>query len=309
MDSSLTRVILATLGGYIVILLTLSVYDWVEEEFPKRPTKQTNSERIQHPHYHEEAIKALKRFSQLSKSQKDTIKKSLRNNLIPMEQWANDLNQSDFQIICIGELHEESTRKFLAERFFSIVDTDALLLETTPNELRKLIKHMKTGREYFPLLDADIMDILRAVKNKNSDIRIWGIEESDDQQKGQGIHSNSRDQSIAHNFWKKYKKRNRHIILFGALHCTNEANWLFKNLWNHSANPLKEHMLNVNVLGEHQKGSLEAFVYFLDEIGIEKQTFVIPDTNALHPQIYKLFHSLNKQILEKYCSLIVFRSF
>lgn len=308
MDSSLTRVILATLGGYIIILLAFSVYDWIEEEFPIRPTKQTNSERIQHPLYHEEAIKALKRFSQLSKSKKGAIKKSFRTKLISMEQWAKDLNQSDFQIICIGELHEESTRSFLAEKFFSTVNTDILLLEATPDKLKSLIKRMNSGRDYFPLLDADIMGMLRIVKNKNPDIRIWGIEETDDQQKIQSNHSNPRDQSLALNFWKKYKKGSRHIILFGALHCTNESNWLFKNLWDQATKTLKEHMLNVNVLGEHQKGSLEAFVYFLDEIGIKKQTFVIHDTSALHPQIYELFQSLNRQVLEKYYSLIVFRS-
>jgi hypothetical protein len=66
-------------------------------------------------------------------------------------------------------------------------------------------------------------------------------------------------------------------------------------------------MLNVQVLGEHQNGPLEAFVYFLDEIGIEKRNFVIPDTSALHPHIYELFQLLKRQILEKYCSLIVFR--
>jgi hypothetical protein len=66
-------------------------------------------------------------------------------------------------------------------------------------------------------------------------------------------------------------------------------------------------MLNVRVLGEHQNGPLEAFVYFLDEIGIEKKTFVIPNTKSLHPRIYALFQLLNSQTLEKYRSLIVFR--
>ena len=65
-------------------------------------------------------------------------------------------------------------------------------------------------------------------------------------------------------------------------------------------------MLNVKVLGEHQNGPLEAFVYFLDEIGIGKKSFVIPDTSALHPYIYELFELLKQQTLEKYCSLIVF---
>ena len=77
MDSSLTRVILVTLCGYFIIFLVLSVYDWVEEEFPRRPVKQTNSQRIRHPSYHEEAVKALKQFSQLSKSQKVAIKENI----------------------------------------------------------------------------------------------------------------------------------------------------------------------------------------------------------------------------------------
>jgi hypothetical protein len=66
-------------------------------------------------------------------------------------------------------------------------------------------------------------------------------------------------------------------------------------------------MLNVWVLGEHQNGPVEAFVYFLDEIGIEKKHFVIPNTNSLHPRIYELFQMLNQQTLEKYRTLIVFR--
>jgi hypothetical protein len=56
-----------------------------------------------------------------------------------------------------------------------------------------------------------------------------------------------------------------------------------------------------------QSGPLEAFVFFLDDIGIEKKNFVIPDTTSLHPLIYELFQELNRQILEKFCTLIVFR--
>lgn len=36
MDSSLVRVILFTLGGYIIIFLALSVYGWVEEELRRQ---------------------------------------------------------------------------------------------------------------------------------------------------------------------------------------------------------------------------------------------------------------------------------
>jgi hypothetical protein len=162
---------------------------------------------------------------------------------------------------------------------------------------------MDAGRDYFPLQNADIMKILRTVKDKNPNIKIWGIEETKEQQKD----SNSRDQSIAHNFWERFQTGRLHIILFGALHCTNEPNWLFKNLCKQASLHVKERMLNVRVLGEHQNGPVEAFVYFLDEIGIVKKHFVIPNTKSLHPRIYELFQMLNQETLEKYRSLIVFR--
>jgi hypothetical protein len=307
MESPLARVILALLGGYLIILLFFSVYDWIVEEYPRRPTKPPSSERIQHPFYHEEVAVALQRFSRLPKREKAAIKENLESSLISMEQWLTHLGESDYQIMCMGELHEESTRNFLAEEFFAKFSTDVLVLEATPKNLKRLIKRMDAGRDYFPLLDADIMKILRTVKDSNPAIKIWGIEETDEQQKGQHGHSNSRDQSIAHNFWDRFQPGRLHIILFGALHCTNEPNWLFQHLCSQASLPLKERMLSVRVLGEHQNGPLEAFVYFLDEIGIEKKHFVIPNTNSLHPRIYELFQLLNRQTLEKYRSLIVFR--
>jgi hypothetical protein len=151
------------------------------------------------------------------------------------------------------------------------------------------------------------MKILRSVKDRNPAIKILGIEETDQKQKGQHGRSISRDQSIADNFWDRFQPGKIHIILFGALHCTNEPNWLFKNLCNQASLPLKDRMLNVWVLGEHQNGPVEAFVYFLDEIGIERKHFVIPNTNSLHPRIYELFQMLNQQTLKKYRTLVVFR--
>ncbi len=46
MDSPLARVILAILGGYLIILLLLSVYDWISLEYPIRPNRPPSVERI-----------------------------------------------------------------------------------------------------------------------------------------------------------------------------------------------------------------------------------------------------------------------
>lgn len=308
MNSPLARVILALLGGYLIILLLISVRGWMVAEYPSRPSKPPRSERIQHPFYHAEALNALHQFAQLPKSQKAAIREDLETNLIPMEQWLVHLTASDQQIICIGEYHEEATRNFLAEEFFTKFNTDVLLLEATSENLRRLTQRLAAGRDYFPLLGADILNILRAAKNRNPTIKIWGIEETDEQQEDKRGYSNSRDQSIANNFWDRFRSGQRHIILFGALHCTNEPNWLFTNLSNDAPFSLKEQMLNVQVLGEHQSGPIEAFLYFLDEIGIEKSTFVIPDTRSMPPRIYELFQTLKEQTLDKYGTVIVFRT-
>ena len=308
MDSPLARVILATLGGYLILLFFLSVHDWFFEEYPQRPSEPTNSEAIQHPFHHQKAVSALQRFSRLPRPEKNAIKESLDSNLISMEQWLTRIEKSNCQILCMGELHEESTRNFLAKEFFAKVNANVLLLEATPKNLKRLIKRMEADKDYFPLLDADILNILRTAKDRNPDIKIYGIEETDKQTRQQQGHSNSRDESITKNFWVTFEPGLRHIILFGALHCTNESNWLFHNLFSQASPTLKEGMLNVQILGEHQNGPLEAFVYFLDEIAVNRKNFVIPDTRLLHPLIYELFPMLNQQTLKKYRSLIVFRA-
>ena len=307
MDSPLARVILTVLGGYFIIMLFLTAYEWIKEEYPRPAVKPVSIERIQHPFYHERAVDALQRFSRLSKPERNAIKESLESSLISMEKWLTHLDQSDYHVICIGELHEESTRNFLAEEFFAKFSVDVLLLEATPKKLKRLTKRMNSGRTYFPLLGADIMNILRSVRVRNPDIKICGIEEIDEQKKEKHAHSGSRDKSIARNFCKSYQPGMSHIVLFGALHCAKEPHWLFQNLKNQAPLTLKNRMLNAWVLGEHQNGPLEAFLFFLDEIGIEKKKFVIPDTSGLHPRIYELFQLLNRQILEKFCTLIVFR--
>ncbi len=118
----------------------------------------------------------------------------------------------------MGELHWEATRAFLAAHFFPAYGMDVLLLEATPEKLEGLIKRMEAGRTYFPLLGADILNVLRAVKRRNPDVRISGIEETEEQQRTGRGRSGSRDISIFENFQAEFRPGMRHVILFGALH-------------------------------------------------------------------------------------------
>lgn len=308
MDSPLVRIILATLGGYLLILLFISVYDWILEEYPRRPTEPLKQELIEHRFHHNEAIKAIGLFSLLPEHEKAALKEWLQSNTISIRQWFSRIDKSNFQIMCMGELHKESTRTFLSKEIFSNVNLDVLLVEATPKELKRLTKKFKAGREYYPLLDADMMNIFRAVETRNPDVKMYGIEETERQAENYRDCPNPRDHSIAQNFWGAFKPGLRHIILFGALHCSNESNWLFHNLQSQASPELKDGMINVRVLGEHQNGPVESFVYFMDEIGIPKGHFAIPDTHSLPKHIYDWFPVLDRQTLKRYRALIVFRT-
>jgi hypothetical protein len=67
MGSPLARVILAIFGGYLIILLFLSIHDWIVE--------------------HEKVARALQLFFRLPEPEKAAIKNNLKFNLISMEQW------------------------------------------------------------------------------------------------------------------------------------------------------------------------------------------------------------------------------
>jgi hypothetical protein len=218
----------------------------------------------------------------------------------------DNLNARPYEIICLGELHHESTRRFLAEQFFSTINTDVLLLEATPDKLEHLIKRMDTGRSYFPLLKADIMSLLRTARSKNSNIQLYGIEETQKEQNNQLSDLNTRDKFLAHNFWKCYQPGKKHIVLLGRLHCAKEPGWFFHTLRDQAPVSLKKKMLSVAVLGEHQNSPLEAFVYFLQEVGVNLGDFVIPEPSHLHPYILDVFEVLNNQIFKKYDALVVF---
>jgi hypothetical protein len=308
MKSPLVRVILATLGGYLLILFGLLAYDWYQAEFPSPSDEPVVSARIQHPIAHREALAALERVSGLSAKAKAALIKRIEADLISVDRWLNGLGGTDIEILCIGEYHNEATRRFLADEILSKAAADTLMLEATPDELDDLVKRMEAGRDYFPLLDADVLSVLRKAKARNPDIRIVGIEETQLQEAVKTARAGSRDRSIARNFWDGYRPGKRHIILFGALHCQNEPNWLYSNLRRQATPLLRQRMINVQVVGEHQNGAVEAFVYVLDELGVRKNSFAIADTHALPPLIRTLFPSLNRQVLEKVRTLIVFRN-
>ena len=118
MDSPLARVILAVLSGYVIILLLMTAYNWIKAEYPQPPGRIENTTGVRHAFYHAQAEAAVKRYFQLAPSTRETIKENLATHLLSMDQWLGELDHAAYQVICLGELHEEATRAFLARAFF-----------------------------------------------------------------------------------------------------------------------------------------------------------------------------------------------
>lgn len=308
MKSPLTWVIITTLGGYLIVMLALFVYEWIEETFPSPQTKPVVEGRIQHPFYNARAVSTVNWFLELPESEKNRLMNQIQSSMLPLDTWINQLEKSDYQIICLGELHQETTRRIIAEKLFVKMELDVLMLESTPEHLNFLLEKADSDRSYYPLLGADILAVLRTVIEKNPKVHIRGIEGTDTQKGNPNTFSGTRDQTIAKNFRNVFQSGKRHVILFGRLHCAKESNWLFQNIHEQSSAGLQEKMLSISVMGEHQYGPLEAFIYFLDEIGLGRKLFVMIHLEELSRLFSEHFPTLTESIFMKYNAIIVFRS-
>ncbi|MCG6910740.1 MAG: hypothetical protein LJE94_11535 [Deltaproteobacteria bacterium] len=304
----MVKIILSTLIGFAVIALLIALYEIIVEKYPRRSVSHLNPQRVQHPSLHYLATDALKAFFGMPEIERDAVTDNLSENLISVDQWLVHLQRADYQILCIGELHEESTRRFLADAFFSNFSLDTLLIEASPEALRHLNKTVAAGHAYFPLLGADMTSILKKARAKNPKIEIHAIEDVDTKENNSSGQAVPRDQTMAQNFWRRYRPGLRHAVLIGSLHCMYQSGWFFGFIRDQSPEHFNPSLLNACILEEHQNGLLEAFVFFLDGIGLNMENIVVLDTTALHPLIYQWFSLLDQQILSQYQSVVVFRS-
>ncbi len=290
----------------LVAVLTYREWRAPEPVTPLSETRLSNA-RVQHPVFHPIAVRALARYRALPRPQQRALKQNLRQALQPLDQWLTELEAADPRVLCVGELHRPATRRFLARQLFARLPVDVLLLEADPAQVRRLRERTLAGDALVGLRGADAAELLRAALARNPRLALAGIEERQRQARSRGGQGN-RDRSIAVNFWNQYRNGARHAILYGALHCSHRPHRLFGRLRADAPPALRRRMLNLQVLGEHQDGPLEAFVYFLDELDLAPGHFAVADTGALHPLVYRWFGLLNQQVFSEFATLVVFRS-
>jgi len=291
------RAVLIVVTGVLVLALAGIAVRWAFENFVPSPVpiEVPADAPIRHPGYEAMAERALRRFAELPAEKRREVEANLRESLSSLDDWLAALRQRRLELLCIGEHHEETTRRFLAERVFPYLPIDVLMLEATSIELERIVETTRAGLAHVPLLGADVSGVIRAARRRNSSLALAPIEESESQREHRMARGDgSRDRSIADNFRSHLRRGKRHAVLFGALHCTDQTGWLFTRIarTEHRIDP--NATLNVNVLGSHQDGTLEAFLFFMHEIGVQRTVFAIPETSALHPAVYEWFPPLTR---------------
>ena len=265
--------------------------------------------RIQFPEHHLVAERALERFAALPPEERAELIAVIERAIRPFPEWLAELNRRPVTVLCMGENHEPYLRRFLADRVFATLKADVLLLEATPREVGRIRARVEDGDEHVMLLDADIARLLRSSLEVNPGLVIEGIEERPEQRSARiEAATGSREGSIEANFRTRYQRGRRHVVLYGAFHCSHQGGWLFRRLREQPPPDVPANaLINLRVAWEHVEAPFETFVYFLDEIGVTPGDFVITDPKTLPAEIDDWFPFLSANELGAFGAVAVFR--
>lgn len=300
------RLFLIVLAWPLAVLLIVSGVLWYRAVFPE-PPREIVLEPVRVQAAQRTAASALERLRALPPVEQHRLVAAMQEVLEPPADWLWKLSRTDYRILCLGEHHEPSTRRFLAETFFTRYSVDVLLLEATPEERALIEQWMEEGRDYVPLLDADIGAVLRAVRGRNPDVLVRGIEETRAQVATRKEREGSRDLTLARNFWQSWQPGQRNVILYGALHCADDSTWLYRHL--REQMPAREGvpMRNIRIIGTHQHAPTLAFATFLQALDMGRGDFVLTDTEAVPSPLRRWFDMFDQHVLKRYATLAVYR--
>lgn len=308
MRNSALHVLLIFIGVPVLAIALIYGFDFYMEITKPPLVWPPPDERVHHPKHHPWGEAALKRYRALPEDQRQTVRVQLTTALVDLDDWLSSIDKRGFDIICLGENHDDYIRRFVAERIIPVVHTDRLLLEATPDEVREILEDVDDGDEKVELLSADVARLIRAVKAANPGVAIDGIEETAQQGETRELNGEgSREASIESNLSRVYTPGQRHLVLFGAFHCSNQWPWLYWRLLKKSPPGANGRILSIRVARQHIEGPIESFVFFLDRIGIGAGHLAIADTAQIPDLVKSWFPSLRANELNIYQSMIIFR--
>lgn len=310
MNHYIVRNVILMFGIPVVALLILQAVSWYGTMTVDHELAPLNRERIQFPVHDSRGIGGINRSNTLSPEERKELLALLDRSIMDLDTWLRQIDARGFSLLCLGENHDGHLRKLIAERILPRLPTDILMLEGSKTDAARVVRHSK-NRNYVPLLGEDVSAIIRTVKRPTPPARVYGIEEMTEQFNARrGDERYSRDSSIEQNLRAVYTTGKRHIVLYGAFHCSHQPKWLYGRLKMEPPTGDEGIMLNIRITREHMEGPIEAFIYFLDELKFTVNgsgDIVVTDTASVANRFRDWFPFLATNELDPYAALVIMR--
>jgi len=227
------------------------------------------------------------------------IKLNVKKATSLIDHWISDVNQIDYNLLCLGETHQDDFRFFYGEILKSI-EFQSLALELKTPAFENLLKEWRLGSPLY-LLNATFDPIAAAVDSKRAEIKIYAVEPTKQQNK-QGLdqltttgkNEFSRDGFIAQNIVESFTRGEKMVALYGSLHCSINNQGVGKVPF---ANHLKNHwglksVLTVKLFNRDSL-STHPLISLVDSNKEFKRKTVVVSSQKLKPKM----HNYNWKIL------------
>jgi hypothetical protein len=306
----IVRNILIIFGIPMVAYAILQGFNWYENMTESHDLAPIPEVRVQFPLHNPWGIGGVNRYEALSDLERADLDELLGQSITQLDPWLDRVSGAEHGLVCLGENHDGHLRRLIATQILPRLPADILMIEANRTGAARMVRH-SGNRDYVPLLNRDISAVILAAKNVNAGVRVLGIEETrrqyDDRRSHKGI---AREKAIDQNLRAVYVPGQRHVVLYGAFHCSHQSK-LYKHLLDDPLPGGSTTMLNIRVAREHIEAPIETFVFFLDEIGFLKGDLagdiVITDTAALAKRFRQWFPFFATNELEHYSALVIMR--
>lgn len=218
-----------------------------------------------------------------------------------LEVWADEINEKDYNLLCLGETHNNDFRFFYGETL-KLLDFKSLALELKEEPFEQLIKDWEEQKPLY-ILNATFDPIAEAVDLKEEKVKVFGVEPTQEQkvfslnqQLETGKREYSRDGFIAKNIVDSFTDGEKMVALYGSHHCrvnnqgagtTPFANHL-KKYWG------SQKVLNVRVFNRNSVSSPHPLISFVDSLSEFRRKTVVVSSEKLQPEM----HNYNWDILK-----------
>ncbi len=196
------------------------------------------------------------------------IQTSMKAASVPVGEWVTSLNQKNYDLLCLGETHEDFFREFYGP-VIQALQFNKLAIETTSDEWSNIQQAWKSTQQ-AKLLNANFAPILQGLEGKVPAVTVLPVEATQQQDLLEtkytietGKSHLSRDGFIAQNIQQNMGAGEKTVALYGRHHCSKNNTGLgsvsFANFLGRS-----KKVLSVMIMKRRSTEKVNPLAAFLD---------------------------------------------